>query len=145
MGVSWKLALNYLKNNKKRTYILSACILISTILITTMLLLIDSYRECQISSIRKKANWEVGYNGITYEEACTLEKHTNVKEISVIYDKGVIKTESSIHLNNINIDISMKLVGYDNNALKNLVKNNVIEGRLPENSSEIVCDEIPKF
>lgn len=141
MGVSWKLALNYLKNNKKRTYILSACILISTILITTMLLLIDSYRECQISSIRKKANWEVGYNGITYEEACTLEKHTNVKEISVIYDKGVIKTESSIHLNNINIDISMKLVGYDNNALKNLVKNNVIEGRLPENSSEIVCDE----
>ena len=141
MGVSWKLALNYLKNNKKRTYILSACIIISTILITAILLLIDSYRECQISSIRQKANWEVGYNGITYEEACTLEKHTNVKEISVICDKGIIKSESNINLNNINIDTSMKLVGYDNNALKNLVKNNITEGRLPENSSEIVCDE----
>ena len=52
MGVSWKLALNYLKNNKKRTFI-------STILITTILLLIDSYREYMINSERARGNWEV--------------------------------------------------------------------------------------
>ena len=31
MGVTWKLALNYLKNNKKRALIIGICILISTI------------------------------------------------------------------------------------------------------------------
>ena len=59
MGVSWKLALNYLKSNKKRTFIIAICILISTILITTILLLIDSYREYMINSERARGNWEV--------------------------------------------------------------------------------------
>ena len=59
MGVSWKLALNYLKNNKKRSLIISICILISTVLITTILLLLDSYKEYMITSERAKGNWEV--------------------------------------------------------------------------------------
>ena len=66
MGVAWKLAINYLKSNKKRAFIIGICILISTILITTMLLLIDSYREYKITSVRNQANWEVAYSGITY-------------------------------------------------------------------------------
>ena len=69
MGVSWKLAINYLRGNRKRTFVLSTCIIISTILITTILLLIESYKECQITNIRNMANWEVGYSEITYEEA----------------------------------------------------------------------------
>ena len=88
MGVAWKLAINYLKSNRKRVFLVSSCILISTILITTILLLIESYRECMIASARNDENWEVGYNGITYEEACTIEKHNNVKEISIIRDMG---------------------------------------------------------
>ncbi len=58
MGVSWKLAINYLRSNRKRTFVLSTCIIISTILITTILLLIESYKECQITNIRNMANWE---------------------------------------------------------------------------------------
>lgn len=59
MGVSWKLGFNYLKNNKKRAIIIGTCILISTILITTILLLINSYREYKITQVRNLANWEV--------------------------------------------------------------------------------------
>lgn len=133
MGVAWKLAINYLKSNKKRVYLVSACILISTILITTILLLIDSYRECLIASARRDENWEVGYNGITYEEACTIEKHSNVKEISVICDmgRGLINEE---------YNIAVDIVGYDRNGLNNFVANKLEEGRLPENSSEILCN-----
>lgn len=54
MGVSWKLAFNYLKNNKKRCFILSISILISTILITTILLLFNSYKEYKILRRKKK-------------------------------------------------------------------------------------------
>lgn len=59
MGVSWKLGLNYIKNNKKRAIVIGVCILISTILITTILLLINSYREYMITKVRNNGNWEV--------------------------------------------------------------------------------------
>ena len=133
MGVAWKLAINYLKSNRKRVFLVSSCILISTILITTILLLIESYRECMIASARNDENWEVGYNGITYEEACTIEKHNNVKEISIIRDmgEGVINEEYTI---------TVGMIGYDKNGFNNFVKNKLEEGRLPENSSEVLCN-----
>ena len=124
MGVSWKLAINYLRGNRKRTFVLSTCIIISTILITTILLLIESYKECQITNIRNMANWEVGYSEITYEEACLIEKHYNVKEISIIRN-----------LENSNI------MYLDKNALNNFAKNNLVSGRLPEKNNEVICDE----
>lgn len=124
MGVSWKLAINYLRSNRKRTFVLSTCIIISTILITTILLLIESYKECQITNIRNMANWEVGYSEITYEEACLIEKHYNVKEISIIRN-----------LENSNI------MYLDKNALNNFAKNNLVSGRLPEKNNEVICDE----
>lgn len=135
MGVAWKLATNYLKSNKKRVLVISACILISTILITTILLLIESYRECRIASIRNEANWEAGYSDVTYKEACTIEKYSNVKEISIIHKMGeiLVNGRDSSALGLVNI------VGYDKNGLENLVKSNLTEGRLPENSSEVVC------
>ena len=133
MGVALKLAINYLKNNKKRTFIISLCILISTILITTILLFLDSYKEYRITVERNNSNWEVSYNGITYEEACTIEKHSNVKEISVMYEMGSAKS--------IDKDRNLKytIIGFDENAMKNLIKNNLMQGRLPENSTEVVC------
>lgn len=136
MGVAWKLAINYLKSNKKRAFIIGLCILISTILITTMLLLIDSYREYKITSVRNQANWEVAYSGITYEEACTIEKHSNVKQISVISNLGEFEGKSEYGYN-----VPHMIMGYDQNALNNLIKNNLTSGRLPENSSEALCDE----
>ena len=133
MGVALKLAINYLKNNKKRTFIISLCILISTILITTILLFLDSYKEYIITAERNNSNWEVSYNGITYEEACTIEKHSNVKEISVMHEIGSAKS--------IDKDRNLKytIIGFDENAMKNLIKNNLMQGRFPENSTEVIC------
>ena len=128
MRVSWKLAFNYIKTNKKRTIIMASCILISTALITTILLLMDSYREYVISSERSKGNWEVRYNGITYEEAEIIEKHENVKEISVMSQVDEVSYEG----------INMPIAGYDKNALNSLIKNSLVEGRLPKNSNEII-------
>lgn len=133
MGVALKLAINYLKNNKKRTFIISLCILISTILITTILLFLDSYKGYRITVERNNSNWEVSYNGITYEEACTIEKHSNVKEISVMREIGSAKSIDEGR------NLKYTIIGFDKNAIKNLIKNNLMQGRLPENSTEVVC------
>lgn len=133
MGVSTKLAISYLKSNKKKTLITAICILISTVLITTIFLLIDSYKEYMINSERNKANWEVVYSGITYEEACTIEKHSNVKEISVMKEMGEARKKDEK-----DIVIPEKIIGYDEIAIKNLLKNNLQAGRLPENSNEVI-------
>ena len=133
MGVSVKLAISYLKSNKKKTLITAICILISTVLITTILLLIDSYKEYMINSERNKANWEVAYSGIIYEEACTIEKHSNVREISVMKEMGEAKKKDDK-----DIVIPEKIIGFDEIAIKNLLKNNLQAGRLPENSNEVI-------
>ena len=138
MGVTWKLALNYIKNNKKRCFIIGICILISTILITTILLLIDSYREFMIASERYDANWEVGYDEITYEEAQTIEKHSNVKEISIRKQIGEYINEKELDEEDY-FYMPKYIIGCDQNALNNLVKNRLEEGRLPENSNEVVA------
>lgn len=138
MGVTWKLALNYIKNNKKRCFIIGICILISTILITTILLLIDSYREFMIASERYDANWEVGYDGITYEEAQTIEKHSNVKEISIRKQIGEYINEKELDKEDY-FYMPKYIIGCDQNALNNLVKNRLEEGRLPESSNEVVA------
>ena len=133
MGVALKLGINYLKNNKKRTFIISLCILISTILITTILLFLDSYKEYRITVERNNSNWEVSYNGITYEEACTIEKHSNVKEISVMREMGSAKSINEGR------NLKYTIIGFDKNAMKNLINNNLMQGRLPENSTEVIC------
>ncbi len=133
MGVALKLGINYLKNNKKRTFIISLCILISTILITTILLFLDSYKEYRITVERNNSNWEVSYNGITYEESCTIEKHSNVKEISVMREMGSAKSINEGR------NLKYTIIGFDKNAMKNLINNNLMQGRLPENSTEVIC------
>lgn len=136
MGVTWKLALNYLRNNKKRAFIIGICILISTILITAVLLLISSYKEYRITQARNEGNWEVGFRNITYEEACIIEKHDNVKEISVMHNLGSYK-----NINNTDAYyISPSILGCDENTMKNLVKNNLYYGRMPENSNEVMIN-----
>lgn len=141
MGVTWKLALNYLKNNKKRALIIGICILISTILITTVLLLISSYREYRITQVRNEGNWEVGFRNITYDEACTIENHSNVKEISVMYNLG--NYENINHTDAYYFFSS--IIGCDENAMKNLVEKNLFYGKMPENSNEVIINSNNNF
>ena len=62
MGISWKLAINYLKHNKKRSSIIGICILVTTILFTVVLILINSYQEYRIAQERMEENWEVRFS-----------------------------------------------------------------------------------
>ena len=82
-----------------------------------------------------------GYSDITYEEACTIEKHSNVKEISIIKDLGNYKNITRTDA----FYVFPTIVGCDENAINNLIKNNLVDGRLPENSNEVVVDTNNNF
>ena len=77
-----------------------------------------------------------GYKDITYQEACIIEKHSNVKEISVIHYSGTYKNKTRPN----DYQLYSYIVECDENAINNLIKNNLIEGRLPQNSNEVVVD-----
>lgn len=130
MNGPFKLAINYIKLHKKNTFAISACVLISTIFITVTLLLIDSYREYMVASERNNGNWEVEYKQITYNDAKRIESHDNVKEISVMSKIDEITTDDIIN--------QIEIMGYDNNALNNLIKNSLLDGCLPSNSKELI-------
>ena len=134
MGVSWKLATNYLRSNKKKTIVLIICILISTMLITTILLLMDSYKMYLITDERNRANWEVAYSKIAYKDAKTIEKHRNVREMSVMHniDAEYLKD---------NMKNSVELIECDTSALNNFIKPLIVEGRIPQNNSEILVPD----
>lgn len=134
MGVSFKLAINYLKNNKKRTIIMISSLLITTMLITCILLISNSYKVLLVSNDRREENWEIKFEDITFEEAKIIEKRSNIKEISIIYKY----IDKFIKVDNKNINTFYK---FDANALKNLLSSKLIEGRLPEKSNEVLIKE----
>lgn len=76
-----------------------------------------------------------GFNNITYEEACLIEDHSNVKEISIMYNMGDYQ-----NLNGEDIYNDYYIIGCDTNAINNLVKNHLVDGKLPENSNEVVIN-----
>ena len=61
MEIGFKLAINYLKRNKKRTIATIIGIAIVTILLIGVLLLFQTYQDYMISLIRNTDNWEVKF------------------------------------------------------------------------------------
>ena len=137
MKITTKLVIEYFKRNKKRNMVSIIAISLVTILITLLLVLFSSYQEYMVNSTRSISNWEAKFCNITYAEAKEIEKYKNIKEISVSNTIGV--SEENFREDQWGSTLKFFVKGYDQNALKN-AKINLYEGRLPENSNEIVLN-----
>ena len=105
------------------------------------MILFASYQEYMINSTRIKKNWEAEFTNITYEQAKEVEKDKNVKEISIVKKIGI--TEENFADNYNEMFKSTKkydIRAYNENALKN-AKIIIKQGRLPENSKEILISQ----
>ena len=137
MKITTKLAVEYLKKNKRRTIGTVVAVILVSILITTLLTILSSYQSYRENLVRYKGNWEAEFLCIKYSDALEIEKDKNIKEISIWYDYGMsdenfCKNKTSVH--------RIHLLGYDENKIKNsgvYLK----EGRMPENSNEIIIDK----
>ena len=105
------------------------------------MILFASYQEYMINSTRIKKNWEAEFTNITYEQAKEVEKDKNVKEISIVKKIGITEENFADNYNQIfKFTKKYDVRAYNENALKN-AKIIIKEGRLPENSKEILISD----
>ena len=102
----------------------------------TVFILISSFQEYMINIVRNKKNWEVQFTNIKYLDAIKIKEDINTKEISIFSKIGI----SEPFIDNGFFKIHLDVRAYDRNALKN-ENLCIIEGRLPENSREVVIAE----
>ncbi len=103
-----------------------------------MLIILSSYQAYTANITRSKRDYEAEFKNIKYSKVEEIKKDKNIKEVSVTYEIGTsaenIDTESSKGSTRVNI------IAYDENSIKNN-KVKLIEGRYPENTSEIVISQ----
>lgn len=138
MGINAKIAKKYLIKNKKRTITSIIGIIIVTILLCSILLLLNIYQEYMVKGERNISNWEASFKNISYEKACVLQQLSDIKEVSIIQRVGISK-ENYI-LDSSFGEAHIYLIAYDKNAMNNL-ELELIEGRLPKNENEIVVSQ----
>ncbi len=129
------LGIRYILKNKRKSMSIIFGIVIVTILLTTIITLISSYQQYLVQSVRSDKNWEIELTNIAYKDALKSLENSNIKEKSFTYKLGISEENfGKVFINRLNVQ------AFDDNSIKN---NNlkITEGRLPENSNELVVSE----
>ena len=115
-----------------------------------MFIIFVSYQSYIIKIIRAERDYEAEFLDIKYSDAKEIKKDENIKEVSITYNMGTAIEDFVEIPDNYSETIKMtasvkvNLTAYDKNAIKNN-KIKLIEGRFPENSSEIVISDSVKL
>ena len=111
--------------------------MLSTALICGVAGLVSSFKASLINWIKvQDGNYHVAFHDIPVEKLKYVSKNQKVKDYYLVGDVGWANLEDSTN----DYKPYVHILEYDNKALKNLGVN-LTEGRLPENSNEIVISE----
>ncbi len=134
MNILNKLTKNYLKLNKKRTIVTIIGIILSGAMITAVATLAVSFRAFMLDvEIQNSGAWEANIKNV---ETKDIEKIINNKN----FEKTMLMVPVGMAQNPYSDDQFLYIKEYDKVALENM-KIRLIEGRLPENDTEIVLSE----
>ena len=137
MSILNKFTVKNLKLNKKRTIVTIIGIMLSTALICGVAGLVSSFRASLINAIKiQDGNYHVAFHDIPEEKLKYISENQKIKDYYLVGDVGWANLEGSTN----DYKPYVHILEYDNKALKNLGVN-LTEGRLPENSNEIVISE----
>ncbi len=137
MSILNKFTVKNLKLNKKRTIVTIIGIMLSTALICGVAGLVSSFKASLINWIKvQDGNYHVAFHDIPVEKLKYVSENQKVKDYYLVGDVGWANLEDSTN----DYKPYVHILEYDNKALKNLGVN-LTEGRLPENSNEIVISE----
>ena len=137
MSILNKFTVKNLKLNKKRTIVTIIGIMLSTALICGVAGLVSSFKASLINWIKvQDGNYHVAFHDIPVEKLKYVSKNQKVKDYYLVGNVGWANLENSTN----DYKPYVHILEYDNKALKNLGVN-LTEGRLPENSNEIVISE----
>ena len=137
MSILNKFTVKNLKLNRKRTIVTIIGIMLSTALICGVAGLVSSFKASIINWIKvQDGNYHVAFHDIPAEKLKYVSENQKVKDYYLVGDVGWANLEGSTN----DYKPYVHILEYDNKALKNLGVN-LTEGRLPENSNEIVISE----
>lgn len=137
MSILNKFTVKNLKLNKKRTIVTIIGIMLSTALICGVAGLVSSFKASLINWIKvQDGNYHVAFHDIPAEKLKYVSENQKVKDYYLVGDVGWANLKDSTN----DYKPYVHILEYDNKALKNLGVN-LTEGRLPENSNEIVISE----
>ena len=137
MSILNKFTVKNLKLNRKRTIVTIIGIMLSTALICGVAGLVSSFKASLINWIKvQDGNYHVAFHDIPAEKLKYVSENQKVKDYYLVGDVGWANLEDSTN----DYKPYVHILEYDNKALKNLGVN-LTEGRLPENSNEIVISE----
>ena len=132
-----KLTIKNLKLNKKRTIVTIIGIILSTALITAVASMFFSAKASLIKfEIREKGNYHYSFFDVPTENIKDFELNKKIEKITLVKNLGYAKLDGI--KNEYKPYVYVK--AYSKEAYKNL-SINLLEGRLPKNSDEII---IPK-
>ena len=112
-------------------------IMLATIIIVCVLIILSSYQVYLTNIIRFERDYEAEFKNIEYSNVEKIKADKNIKEVSVIQKIGTAEEEMS---KSEGISTKINLIAYDKNSEKNN-KLELIEGRMPNNTSEIVLSK----
>ncbi len=134
MHLFQKLTTTNLLLNKKRTIVTIIGIILSVALLSAVTSMFFSARESMIEFESKKdGNYHFAFYDVLKEDLKTFKLNKNIDDYYVTNNLGYAKLEGIKNENKPYV----YLKAYDDKAMQNLGIN-LIEGRLPENSSEVV-------
>lgn len=132
MGVSFKLAISYLKNQKSRTTALIIGITLAVMLVFGFNSIRESQSKNQLENIYKTyGSYDITFNNVNKDVASKLENDKSIKNPSKSADLGEI-----LNKNGALVDLNALNGGYLKQNMYSLKK-----GRLPQKEGEIVLEE----
>ena len=133
MNLLNKLTIKNLKLNKKRTIVTIIGIMLSVALVTAVATMYSSAVESLINfAISEKGDFHVAYFDVPKTEIATFQNNRSIETLNLVTNIGYAKIDSK---NDYKPYAYVK--AFTKEALNNL-SINLVEGRLPENSDEIL-------
>ena len=137
MKVLNNLSIKDLKLNKKRSLVIIIGIILSTALICGVAGLITSFQNTLIDYEKSSmGDYHVTFYNVPKEELKYIEENREIEKYYLSENIGYAKLENSQNKNKPYLHI----VSMDNGYLNNMGLH-LLEGRLPENSSELVISK----
>lgn len=137
MNIINRFTLQTLKQNRVRTFVTIIGILLSTAMFTGVTSIVVSLQQYLVDmEIEADGAWEGRVNDITKEQLDSFKTDNRIKDYTVVRNLGYAVAEGSLNENKPYICIE----SIENN-FKDMSPIQLIEGRMPKNSSEIVISK----
>lgn len=137
MNIIQALTLRHLRLNRKRTITTLIGVILSVSMITAVPTFVTSFMDMmQRSVIEEEGNWHVIYKNVPLQAIDVVKNDENTRQITLSQNMGYAVLEGSKNENKPYLFVT----AYDDQGFTNFnVK--LVEGRLPQNASEIVISE----